>query len=150
MLPDLGYISTQQTAPTENTIQKVKKYLDYAANHPDAIITYRASGMVSETKARSRAGGHFFMYDNAAIPSNNGAAINIYQIIKAVMYSAAEADLGALFINCQEAIPARQALEIMRHRQPPTPMHTNNTTALGVVTNNISSKLLKSMDIKLH
>ena len=29
-------------------------------------------------------------------------------------------------------------------------MQTDNMTALGVVTNNIASKRLKSMDMKLH
>ena len=46
MLPALGSIATQQASPTENTMKKVKHFLDYAASHPDAIITYRASDMV--------------------------------------------------------------------------------------------------------
>ena len=46
MLTALGSIATQQANPTERTMQKVKKILDYAATHPDAIITYRASDMV--------------------------------------------------------------------------------------------------------
>ena len=95
---------------------------------------------LSETKLRSRSGGNFFMSDNAAIPSNNVAVITISQIIKAVISSATESELRALFINYREAIPARQALEIMVHRQPPAPIQTDNTTALGVVTNNIAIK----------
>ena len=160
MLAALGSIATQQANPTENTMKKIRQFLDYAATHPDAIVTYRASDMVlaghsdasylSETKARSRAGGHFFMSDNSEAPPNNGAVLTIAQIIKAVMSSAAEAELGALFINCREAIPARHALEEMGHKQPPTPMQTDNTTALGIVSNNIASKRLKSMDMKLH
>ena len=124
-------------------MKKVKHFLDYAVSHPNAIITYRASDMVldahidasylSELKARSKAGGHFFMFNDDAIPSNNGSVLTVFQIIKAVMSSAAEAELGALFLNCREAISARHALEIMGHKQPPTPVHTNNTTALGVV-----------------
>ena len=39
ILPALGYIATKKEAPTENTTQKVKKILDYAATHLDAIIT---------------------------------------------------------------------------------------------------------------
>ena len=35
ILPALGSIALQQAAPT------VKQFLDYAATHPDAIITYR-------------------------------------------------------------------------------------------------------------
>ena len=141
-------------------MQKVKQFLDYAATHPDAITTYRAGDMVlvghsdasylSETKARSRAGGHFFMSNDSNDPPNNGAVLTIAQIIKNVMSSAAEAELGALFINCREAVPARHTLKEMEHKQPPTPMQTDNTMALGVVTNNIASKRLKSMDMKLH
>jgi len=90
------------------------------------------------------------MSADSADPPNNGAVLTIAQIIKNVMSSAAEAELGALFINCREAVPARHTLEEMGHKQPPTPMQTDNTTALGVVTNNIASKRLKSMDMKLH
>ena len=38
------------------------------------------------------------------IPRNNSAVLNISQIIKAVMSSAAEAELGALFINAKTAV----------------------------------------------
>ena len=90
------------------------------------------------------------MSNNSPIPANNGAVVTISQIIKAVMSSAAEAILGDIFINCREVIPARHAIKAMEHKQPPTPMQTDNTTAHGVVTNNIASKRLKSMDMKLH
>jgi len=84
---------------------------------PNAIITYRASNMVLaghsdvsyllETNARSRAGGHYFyMSNDTAIPSNNGAILTISKITKAVMSSMAEAEIRALYyINCKEAIP---------------------------------------------
>ena len=98
---ELGSIGSQQVNPTEHTIQKVKQLLDYAATHPDAILTYHASDMVlaghsealyfSETKSRSRAGGYFFMSNNTAFPTNNGAVLTIANIIKAVMLSAVEA-----------------------------------------------------------
>jgi hypothetical protein len=63
------------------------------------------------------------------------------------MSSAAEAELGALYINCREAIPTHHTLKFMGHPQPPTPMQTDNTNALGVVNNNIIKKL-KAMDMK--
>ena len=68
---------------------------------------------LSKIKARSQAGRRFFMSKTTSILSKNGAVITISQIIKAVMSSAAKAKLRALFINCREAIPARQALEVM-------------------------------------
>ncbi len=82
-------------------------------------------------------------------PHNNGAVLTIAQIIKAVMSLAAEAKIGALYINCQEAVPARHTLEFLGHPQPPTPIQTDNTTALDIVNNNIMKKL-KAMDMKYH
>ena len=38
----------------------------------------------------------------------------------------------------------------MGHKQPPTLMQTDNTTALGVVQNNLATKRLKSMDMIFH
>ena len=64
----------------------------------------------------------------------HGAILTISQIIKAVMSSAAEAKIGALYINCKEAIPAQHTLEFLGHKQPPTPMQTDNSMALGVVS----------------
>ncbi len=71
MLTALGSLVTQQANPTTNTKKLFHQFLDYVAAHPDAIITYQASNMVlarhsnasylSETNARSQAGGHFFM-----------------------------------------------------------------------------------------
>jgi hypothetical protein len=116
MLPALGSLATQQANPTQNTKKLVHQFFNYATTHPDAIITYQASNMVLaghsnasyllETNAHSRAGRHFFMSNNNTISSNNGAILTILQIIKVVMSSAAEAEIGALYINCREAIPA--------------------------------------------
>jgi hypothetical protein len=102
-----------------------------------------------ETNTRSRAGRHFFMSNDEAIPSNNGVILKISQIIKAVMSSAAEAEIAALYINCKKDIPARHTLEYLGHKQPPTPMQTDNTIALGVVNNKVMKKI-KSMDMKYH
>ena len=147
MTTALGSLATQQSSPTTNTLAKIKQFLEYATTHPDAIVAYHASNMVlaahsdasylSDTNARSRAGGQFFMSDNAPSPANNGVIQTMAQIIKAVMSSAAKAEIGALYINCRKAVPARHMLEFLGHTQPPTPMQTDNTTALGVINNNV-------------
>ena len=149
-----------QANPTQETLKKVKKFLDYAATHPDAIITYRKSDMIlagdsdasylSKRGARSRAGGHLFMSSNTPIPPNNGAVLKIAQIIQAVMLSAAEAEIGALFINAREAVPARKTLQEMGHSQKRTPIQTDHTTALGVVNSNIQSRKTKAMDMRWY
>eukprot|EP00804_Cyclotella_cryptica_P024860 CCRYP_020558-RA/>CCRYP_020558-RA protein AED:0.57 eAED:0.48 QI:0/0/0/1/0/0/2/0/144 len=66
------------------------------------------------------------------------------------MSSAAEAELGALYINAHEAIPIRHLLEELGHTQPPTPIQIDNSTALGVVSNTIQPKRTKAMDTRFH
>ena len=63
------------------------------------LALHSNASYLSEPKARSRTGGHFFFSENEEDPANNGAVLNTAQIIKAVMLSAAEAELGAMFIN---------------------------------------------------
>jgi hypothetical protein len=78
---------------------------------------------------------------------NNGAILNISQIIKS-MSLAAEAELGALYINAREAVPCQTLLHKMGHTQPPNPIQTDNSTALGVLTNNIVPCCTKAMDMQ--
>ena len=147
MLTALSSIAFTQAKPTEETMANIKLFLDYAASHQDAILTYQASDMVlivhsnasylSEPKARSRAGGHFFMSSNVTNPHNNGAVLNIAQLIKAVMSLATETELGALYINTCEAVPMRQLLTEMGHSQPSTPIQTDNSTACGVAVSTV-------------
>jgi hypothetical protein len=139
---------------------KVHQFLDYAMTHPDAMITYRASNMIlavhsdasylSETKACSRAGGHFFLSEDDLSPRNNGVVLTLTQIIKPVMSSATDAELGALYINAWEVIPQRHLLTELGHQQPPTPIQIDNSTALGVVTNIIQPKHTKAMDMHFY
>jgi hypothetical protein len=160
MLTPLSAIASKQAAPTGNTMQTCLQFLDYAASQEDAIVTYRASNMklaihsnasyLSEPKARSRAGGHMFMAGTEEIPISNWAVLNILQIIKAVMSSAAEAKLGALFINAKMAVSIRRTLEEMGHAQSRTPIQTDNLTAHALLTNKILPKALKAMDMRLH
>ena len=160
ILTALSAIASQQAAPTKATMEKVKQLLDYVASQEEAIITYRGSDMVlavhsdagyiNEPKAQSRAGGHFYLSSDENFPPNNGVILNIAQIIKAVMSSAAEAELGALFINAKEAIYVRNMLTEMGHTQPRTPIQTDNSTAEGVINSKIQPKRTKSMDMRFY
>ena len=90
------------------------------------------------------------MSANDPIPANNEAILTTAQTIKAVMSSAAETELAALYINAQETVHIRNVLEKMGHKQPPTPMQIDNSTAVGIVTNKILPKALKAMDMRIH
>ena len=68
--------------------------------------------------------------------------------MKNIMSSATEAEIDALFLNSRQTIPARTLLEEMGHVQPPTPIMTDNTTALGFVSKNLQPKRTKSTDMR--
>ena len=133
-----------------NTMAKAKQLLYYLATHPDATIRFRASDMIlnfhldasylSETKAHSRACSHIFMRwspkDGDPIKLN-GAFFTLCTILRFVVASAAEAELGALFLNCKESIIFRLTLEELRHPQPRTPVHCDNATTIGIANNTV-------------
>ena len=58
-------------------------------------------------------------------------------ILKLVAASAAEAELGALFLDAREAKLLRITLQELGHPQLPTPIHVYNMTAVGIVNNTI-------------
>jgi len=138
----------------------IKQFLDYMSTMEEAILTFHESDMVlaihsdasylSELNTQSRVGGHMFMAGKENIPRNNNAILNISQIIKAVMSSTAEAELGALFINAKTAVLMRQTLVKLSHPQPLTPMQTDNSTANALLMNKIMPKALKAMDMRFH
>jgi len=105
---------------------------------------------VSEPNARSHTGGHFFLSTNAAVPPNNGAILNIAHIIKHVMTSATEAELGALYITVREAVYLHIILKELGHKQPATPIQTDNSMTKGVINGKVQPKRTKAMDMHFH
>ena len=107
LLCPISAISSQSSKPTEDTIKQTQQLLDYIVPQEEAVLTYNASDMklavhgdasyLSDPKACSRAGGHFFLSNKAAISMNNGVVLNIAHIIKHVMTSATEAKLAGLY-----------------------------------------------------
>jgi hypothetical protein len=77
----------------------------------------------------------------------NGAILIISKVLKHVMSSAAEAEIGAVFINAKEGSVLSTTLEELGHKQPPTPMETDNTTATGYINGTIKQKRTKAMDM---
>jgi hypothetical protein len=80
---------------------------------------------------------------NVQFLPNNGAVLNIAQIIDAVMLLAVEAKMGALFLNAKEAVHMQRILQEMGHPQPCTPIQTDNSTAEGVINSRVRPKRTK-------
>ncbi len=64
--------------------------------------------------------------------------------------SAAEAALGALFLNAKEAKVIRFVLEELGHPQLPTPIHIDNTTTVGIVNNTIKQQRSHAMEMRYY
>ena len=109
-------------------------------------------------KARSRAGGIHILSNKPPTPHDpkkfeptlNRIVYVVCKILRNIMASAAEAELGALFLNCQEAVPIRIMLEEMRHSQPPTPVQVDNSTTLGIATGTIKQRKSKAIEMRLY
>jgi hypothetical protein len=107
---------------------------------------------LSENEAKSRAGGFFYMGNTTKNDKKltNGAILIVSKVLKHVMSSAAEAEIGAVFINAKEVAVLRTTLEELGHKQPPTPMETDNTTATGYSNGTIKQKCTKAMDMRFY
>ena len=85
--------------------------------------------------------------ENEPIPVNG----NIYVlcgILKFVVASAAEAELGALFMNAKEGKILRLILHELGHPQPPTPIHCDNKTAAGIANDTVKKHRSRSMEMR--
>jgi hypothetical protein len=160
MLVALGSLASAQTKATTNTLKAARQLLDYAATHPQATIRFTRSDMIlhvhsdasylSESAARSRAGGIAFMSTNDNHPPLNSAIHVHSSIMKNVVASAAEAEIGALFHNAQDACTLRQTLIELGHLQPPTPLQTDNQCADGIINKTVKQTRSKAIDMRYY
>ncbi len=115
------------------------------------LNTHSDASYLSVSKVRSHAGGYFFLgsilQDTEPIFINGKIHITC-TILKLVAASATEAELGALFLNAQEAKLKQLVLKELGHRQPPTPIHIDNTTTVAIVNNTIKSQWSQAMEMR--
>ena len=169
MLAAISSIATNMSTATAKDLHfRMKQFLDYAATHPNAKIRYTASAMklwihsdasyLSEPKARSRAGGFYYLSDapkcpvDATSPSPplNGSILVLCKIIDAIMSSAQEAETGAAFLNTREAIPIKDTLEELGHPQGPIPIQLDNKCAVGIINDTMTQRRSKPMDMRFY
>jgi hypothetical protein len=134
--------------------------MDYLATQQEAVLTYTCSktklavhsdaNYLSEPHARSHTGSHFFLSFDEKLSRNNGAILNIAHVIKHVMFSTTEAKLATLYIMSHEAVYIRIILDEMGHKQPPTPIQTDNTMADAVINGKVQRKRTKATDMRFH
>jgi hypothetical protein len=161
VLMALSTIASKQAKGTEKTMAKTKQLLDYLTMHPDATVRFHALDIILNihsdasyllvANAHSRACGQFFMgwkADPTKPLKLNGTFFGLCAILQFIVASAAEAKSGALFLNCKQATIFRLTLEEMGHPQPPTLVHCNNSTAVGIANNSVKKQRSQSMEMQ--
>jgi hypothetical protein len=108
LIMPINVLASEQSRATADTADKIIKLLNYCNTHSETKIRYHASGMIlyihsdasylSEREAKIRAGGFFYLGNsaNTAKKLTNGALLIISTVLKHVMSSAAEAEIGAV------------------------------------------------------
>ena len=121
------------------------------AIHPDASY-------LSVSHTRSRASGVHFLREVPPNPNNpedfvpivNGILLVLCKIMRNIMVSAAESGYGTIFVNAQTDVPTRTTLTVMGQKQGPTAIQVENSTTVGISTNEFLQKKSKAMDILFY
>ena len=166
ILPAINEIGLSQATPTQNTLLKCKQLLDYLHTHPNATIRYKASDMCLHVDtdaaylvapgAKSRIAGYYYLGNKYTVANNtihpkptlNGPLHVECKLLQYVVSSAAEAETGGIFANCNSIIPIRNMLKVLGHHQPPTPIKTDNATASSFINKTLKLKRSKSWDMR--
>ena len=121
MLEVLGGLVTKQTvgAATTKAVEDIVIFLNYAVTHPNATIKYHTSGMILHldsgasyllvSRVWSRVGDHHYLSspssDHTKPPVNNPRPNRplhrVCSMIKNVVSSVAEVEMGRSFVNGQ-------------------------------------------------
>jgi hypothetical protein len=162
MLTAISALASQQATATDDTNLKLLQLLNYVASHPEALIRYSASEMIlnihsdarylNETEVRSRAGGHFFMRSKpkGGNKQHNGALLTLSTILRMVVASAAEAEMGAMFLNAKEGVNIQNIIREMGHPHPATPLQTDNTTAHAILSGTCKQQCSKAINMRFY
>jgi hypothetical protein len=147
-MTDISSLASQQATATKDTDAKLLQLLDYCTTHPNAKLRYHASDMIlnihsdagylNKPESRSRSGGHFFISSKPkkGEQQHNVPLLTLSTILRMVVVSAVEAEIGALFLNAKEGVNIWYILREMVHPQPATPMQTDNMTAHIILSRN--------------
>jgi hypothetical protein len=108
---------------------------------------------LTESEARSRAGGNHFLSDKTSNQPGrpNGPILNLAKILRNVMSSAAEAEVGVLFLKAREGPVLGNTLDgPLGHAQPGTPLQTDNSTTDGIIYRTVNQQRSKAIEMRFY
>jgi hypothetical protein len=126
-----------------------------------ALHIHSDASYLSASEARSRIGGYFFLSAKPADgqtppspssppPPFNGPILVNSTILRSVMASASEAELGAIFYNAKDGAMLRIVLEELGHPQAATPLQTDNSCASGIANDTVKQRRSKAINMRFY
>ena len=154
-MADLGHVQGATLIITDN------ECCEGIFNGRMQLCSHTDASYLSVSKARSCAAAYFYIFtDNGALlpPDNNsklsarpnGAVHVMSTVMRQVLSPATEAEVGATFYSCQDAVPLRNTVADLGHVQGATLIITDNECCEGIFNNTVKKKRSKAMDIQFY
>lgn len=165
LIKPMALLAKEQSKPTQATMERLDRFLNYIAQNQQAVLSYRPSNMQlvihsdashhGEPAAQSRAGGYFVLGNPSFTGPGKPHSINspitvISKRLPTVTSSTAESEYGALFINAQAACPLRLTLHDFGYPQSATPIIYDNEVAGKVAKAVAKQKKSKAFATRYH
>ena len=162
--PALNDIGSQQSKPTQNTNNDADILMDYLHTHPNAKLRFHKSDIqlhidsdavyLVAPRAKSRVTGYYYMSNKqeniqqGEQPQHNAPIHVECVLLKHVVSSSAEAEIGALFHNTKMTIFIIKMLESLGHKQDKVHIKTDNSTAQAFSNSVLKEKRSKTWDMR--
>ena len=157
MLTAVCNLSTLQSSPTLDTMNKMYRLLGYAAKHPNACQYIVPSDMtlrvqsdashLSRPNSKSVAGGIHWL--GTSDPFFLNAPIYAHSTtIPVVTAAVSESEYAGVFANGQVAVDERSILSSLGYPQTPTTILCDNECACGLASETVRAKKSKAIDMR--
>jgi len=157
-------VAREQSAPTKETVKKVKRILQYLYWHRNEAIKFTPQEMIlqchsdasylSEPISKSRIAGIFWIGEDIILNPKykiDGVISVDTHVVKNICTSIAEAEYTACFNNCITALRYQSFLEDLGYPQiTPIKIYVDNDCSKGVANRTSKEKRLKHMNMRLH
>ena len=162
MLCALTTLVAAQTQGTQMVMDSVVHFLNHCTTHPNSVLWCHKSGMIlhthsdasylTEPQARSRVGGYHYFGNKLGKPDppNQAPVLPITAVMKNVVSSAAEAEIGGTYKNCKEAVILRNTAADLGHPQTTTPVQVDNSTADNFANNKLKQQRSRAIDMRFY
>ena len=102
--------------------------------------------------SKSRVAGYYYLSSKYSPTTLEGTPLNAAvhvecKLLKHVVSSAAEAETGGLYANCQMSMMLKTILQALGHKQPSTPIKSDNNTAVAFAKETLKAKKSKTWDM---